>query len=338
MDIVQAALITRNEEARLAACLESLRPLVDRIVVVDTGSSDGTLRVAKSFTPDVYQSTTCGPDGDFHFSQARNEALAHCDTGWVLSVDADERVEGCDLRGYLRGVEHSTFEVAITLNGEYARGQCLKRSGPLTAFVPRLFRNDGARKWRYRVHETPWPFVPNRLPEGVLRIVHERSTLRRGTIERNHALLKKQLREVWAPEWSDEDRLKTLLDLGGACRDRKDPFEAIGYLHAALHFLGKRTQTAAYVHNLLAGCYYTAGMVDTGARHAMDAWQFAPGYMEPLLVLIASLLRVGKHTEALPLIEAARSIKEPLRFIRGEDDERFERNWLDAAEAKCLAA
>lgn len=341
MAIVQAAIIAKNEEGRLGACLESLRPLVDRIVVVDTGSTDDTLRVAKSFTSFVYPSWTFRRHHepcDFHFANARNEALAYCDNGWILSVDADERVEGCDLRGYLEAAEHSTFEVAIALNGEYARGQCLKRSGPLTAFVPRLFRNDGSRRWRYRVHETPWPFVANKLPKSVLRIVHERSTLRSGTVERNHALLKKQLHEVWAPEWSNQDRFKTLLDLGGACRDRKEPFEAIGYLSGALHFLGDKAQMAAYVHSQLAGCYFMAGLMDKSARHATMAWQLVPGYMEPLLVLIASLLKIKRYTEALPLIEAARSIKQPLRFIRGADDEQFERNWLDAAEAKCMAA
>ena len=338
MDIVQAAIITRNEEAHLEACLRSLRPLVDRIVVVDNSYTDHTLKIAKSLTPYANKSKGFGPDREFHFANARNEALAYCGKGWILSVDADERVEGCDLRGYLQGVGHSTFEVAITLNGEYARGQCLKRSGPLTAFVPRLFRNDGSRRWRYRVHETPWPFVPNKLPESVLRIVHERSTLRAGTVERNYVLLKRQLRDVWTPEWSNEDRLKTLLDLGGACRDRKDPFEAIGYLHGALHFLGETSQRSAYVHNQLAGCHFTLGLMDKSVQHAMAAWKLVPGYMEPLLVLIASLLRIEKYTEALPLIKAARSIEQPLRFIRGEDDERFERNWLDAAEAKGLAA
>ena len=78
-------MIVRDEDATLHHCLASVLGVVDEIVVVDTGSRDRTVAVAKEFGAAVY-SVTWNDD----FAAARNESLkyAHCD--WVLVLDADE--------------------------------------------------------------------------------------------------------------------------------------------------------------------------------------------------------------------------------------------------------
>ena len=340
---VQGVIIAKNEESRIAGCLQSLRPLVDEVILVDGGSSDGTGQVARLHGATVHRSvlfTSSTPAGDFDFSVARNEALEHCDEGaWILSIDADERVEGEGLRAWLQTAEHATYEVMIRLAGDYLRGDGpLQRRGTVTAYVPRLFVNDGQRRWRYRCHEMVQPFTTNKLPSEVLAIVHERSTLRPGTIARNHAMLKQQLREVWAPEWDDDDRLKTLTDLAGCCRDAHEPFEAIGCFYGALAITGHESQRAAYIHCQLAGCWFKVGFMDRSVTHAMKAWKLVHGYVEPLLVAIACLLTLHRYADALPLIGAVRKIKDPFRVYCRDDDDRTETEWLDKAEAKCLVA
>ncbi len=340
---IQAVIIAKNEEARLGDCLKSLRPLVDEVIVVDGGSRDQTWKVAKLGGATVHRSalfTAITQAEDFDFSVARNEALEHCAKGaWVLSVDADERVEGRDFRPWLVGAKHSTYEVMIKLKGDYSSGDGpLSRRGTVTGYVPRLFVNDGAKRWRYRCHEMVQPFVANRLLPELLTIVHERSTLRPGTLARNHAMLKQQLREVWAPEWDDDDRLKTLTDLAGCCRDAHEPFEAIGYLNAALAMAGGSSTRAAYIHCQLAGCWFRVGLMDRSVTHAITAWKRVNGYVEPLLIAIACLLTLHRHTDALPLIKAARKINDPFRVYCRDDDDRAEAEWLDNAEAKCLVA
>lgn len=341
MDSVQAAIIVRNEEANLAACLESLTGIVDDVVVLDTGSTDATVQIARAFTENVHTSTVydCNTDAqDFHFGNARNEALSHCRRGWVLSVDADEIVSGDGLRSYFDDHAHSSYEVGIRLTGDYTGTWGFQRRGTLMAFVPRLFRNDGLTKWRYRVHEIPEPFAANRLPIGVALLDHQRSSMRQGTLDRNHGLLKQQLRETWSPEWSNSDRLKTLIDIGGVSFNRHEYFEAIGYLTAALHFVADKGRRAGMLHHQLAACFYRVGLIDKTVQHAMDSWRIAPGFLESLLLLIAALLAIKRFAEALPLIRAARCVRNPDRIVEGDDDERFERNWLDAAESRCLAA
>ncbi len=71
----------------LAECLRSIQPIADQIVVLDTGSSDGTLDIAKSFNAEVYHS-----EWSDDFSAARNESIKHATCDWILWIDADERL------------------------------------------------------------------------------------------------------------------------------------------------------------------------------------------------------------------------------------------------------
>lgn len=87
--LISAVLIVRNEQDRLPTCLEALAPVADEIIVVDTGSSDRTREVAQSLTERVYQ-VAWGDD----FAAARNAAIAYARGTWVLTIDADEVIEG----------------------------------------------------------------------------------------------------------------------------------------------------------------------------------------------------------------------------------------------------
>lgn len=85
---LSACLIVKDEAAELADCLATLRPLVDEVVVYDTGSSDDTVALARSLGATVIEG-----EWRIDFSWARNQALAAARGTWVLSIDADERLE-----------------------------------------------------------------------------------------------------------------------------------------------------------------------------------------------------------------------------------------------------
>src|SRR5436309_8928498 len=80
-------MIVRNEAARLAACLDSAGPAVDEIVVVDTGSTDGTQALARAEGARVVEWSWRDD-----FAAARNQALALARGPWVLVLDGDERL------------------------------------------------------------------------------------------------------------------------------------------------------------------------------------------------------------------------------------------------------
>ncbi len=84
---ISCCMIVKNEEAFLAQCLESVRDHVDEIIVVDTGSSDGTVEIARRYTDRVY----------FHpwedsFAKARNQSLSYARYDWIFYIDADEEI------------------------------------------------------------------------------------------------------------------------------------------------------------------------------------------------------------------------------------------------------
>lgn len=84
---LSVALAVYNEEAMLSECLESIKDIADEIVLVDGGSTDGTVRIAKSFGAKVIKTTN---PKMFHIN--KQKALEACKGEWILQLDADERV------------------------------------------------------------------------------------------------------------------------------------------------------------------------------------------------------------------------------------------------------
>lgn len=77
--------IAKNEEIALPKCLSSVKDVVNEIVVLDTGSTDRTVEIAKQFGAKVYHFDWCND-----FSAARNQALNYVTGDWILVLDADE--------------------------------------------------------------------------------------------------------------------------------------------------------------------------------------------------------------------------------------------------------
>lgn len=85
MAIISAVIIIKNEEELIEGCLKSLS-WVDEIVLVDSGSIDRTIEIAKRYTNNIYQSKWKG------YSKQKNYAISKAKGSWILSIDADERV------------------------------------------------------------------------------------------------------------------------------------------------------------------------------------------------------------------------------------------------------
>ena len=87
MSTLGLSMIVRNAEQDLRPCLESARPLVDQMVIVDTGSSDRTREIAAE-----YGATILSFPWNDDFAEARNVAIGPMTTDWVLVLDADEEL------------------------------------------------------------------------------------------------------------------------------------------------------------------------------------------------------------------------------------------------------
>jgi glycosyltransferase involved in cell wall biosynthesis len=90
MDLSFVAIV-KNEAANLARCLASVKPYVDELVIVDTGSTDETIAIAKQYGAKVSYFEWCDD-----FAAARNYALSLVSSDWVLTLDADEELQASD--------------------------------------------------------------------------------------------------------------------------------------------------------------------------------------------------------------------------------------------------
>jgi glycosyltransferase involved in cell wall biosynthesis len=141
--ILSACLIVKNEEQRLPQCLESLKSLADEIIVVDTGSSDRTVAIAKKYQARVFQFEWCDD-----FSQARNYAIAQAKGKWILVIDADEVLEQSAI-ATLQEVMQRDDCLAVNL----LRSEIDAKQAPYS-LVLRLFRNHPAIKFTGLYHES----------------------------------------------------------------------------------------------------------------------------------------------------------------------------------------
>lgn len=150
--LLSLCMIVRNEEDDLPGCLGDVAPLVDEIVIVDTGSTDRTVEVARELGARVVEST-------WHddFARARNEALTEARGRWILSLDADERLDYMNGHRLLRSIrvadaatEEEILALAIVLESEVGK----EGSGIKTRHVfPRVFRNLPEIRWKGALHE-----------------------------------------------------------------------------------------------------------------------------------------------------------------------------------------
>ncbi len=139
-------LITYNEAASIAACLESVA-WADEIIVVDSGSDDETAAICRRYTPHVHVTNWLG------FGMQKNRALALATCEWVLSVDADERVSTelrAEIDGILLAPEADAYELPRL--STYL-GRPMRHGGWWPDYVTRLFRRGAARFSDVPVHE-----------------------------------------------------------------------------------------------------------------------------------------------------------------------------------------
>jgi glycosyltransferase involved in cell wall biosynthesis len=94
MPTVELSMIVKDGASTLARCLESVRSIVDEIVIADTGSTDATVRIARR-----YRARVVDVPWEDDFSKARNRALRHGSCDWVLFLDADELLDLAEAKG-----------------------------------------------------------------------------------------------------------------------------------------------------------------------------------------------------------------------------------------------
>jgi glycosyltransferase involved in cell wall biosynthesis/Flp pilus assembly protein TadD len=151
-------MIVRDEEEMLPRCLEAVAGAVDEIVIVDTGSQDATIEIARSFGAKVIEFPWTGS-----FAEARNVSFDAASGDWLMYLDADEVLVAQDIQK-LRSLTGHTWREAFYLVETNFTGD-LSDGTAVTHNAMRIFRNRPHYRFEGRLHEQIGMRLPGYLPE-----------------------------------------------------------------------------------------------------------------------------------------------------------------------------
>ena len=148
MPSISVCMIVKNEEKVLPRCLSCLAGIADEIIVVDTGSSDGTKAAAKLYTEKIYDFKW---NGDF--SAARNFAFSKASMDFIYSADADEMIDSDNILKFKKlkqSMPENTDIVQMKYKNQLSQNTTYNFD---TEYRPKLFRRLRTFRWAYPVHE-----------------------------------------------------------------------------------------------------------------------------------------------------------------------------------------
>lgn len=186
-------MIVKNGGQFLAKCLESIRHIVSEIIVVDTGSTDASVEIARKYGAIIEHDAW-----DDDFSKARNKAISRASGDWIFCLDADEEFD-----------KECTDELLLLLNNSDVDAYYVNIISPkdshglrstIVHVLPRLFRNHLGIRFEGRVHEQILPSVNRiraRIKGSNIRVIHHGYNLgvenEKEKLLRNLKILKKEV-------------------------------------------------------------------------------------------------------------------------------------------------
>ncbi len=291
-------MMVKNEEKYLEECLQSLQPLRDAItselIIVDTGSEDNTVEIAKRFTDQVY----FHPWGN-DFSAMRNITLKYSTGEWVLIIDADEVLKHCQpVIDFLQSSKRKQYaSIAIAIKNMVDVENDIFSS--MVAF--RFFKNDGYFHFEGAIHnQAKFKGEALAMPEVYLlhygyiptdRELMERKFLRTGTI------LKQELEK-------DPGNVYYWTQLSVTYAMHKDYKEAIEYAEKAYSLLPeKKTPNFMFVLLQLILVYQHENQYEKVANICRESLAIKEGYLDVYYYYAESQAVLKNYSDAIMYYE-----------------------------------
>ena len=185
MITVSLCMIVKNEEDVLARCLNSVKDFVEEIVVVDTGSTDGTVNIARQFTDQVYSFSWIDD-----FSAARNFSFSKAHMQYCLWLDADDILLKKDQDAFGKLKETLSPDTDVVMLPYHIAFD--EQGNPIFSYYrERLIRRESGYQWKGAVHESIQPC--GKIVYGEVAITHHK--LHPSDPDRNLRIYEKQIHE-----------------------------------------------------------------------------------------------------------------------------------------------
>ncbi|RMH63374.1 MAG: glycosyltransferase [Calditrichaeota bacterium] len=258
---LSVCMIVKNEERFLADCLASVKDVADQIVVLDTGSTDGSADIARRFGAEVYKY-----EWRDDFADARNASIKYARGDWIFWLDADERLLA-ESRTALR--EALTTEKKPVVYEIQINNHTLDDANAYLSTAYRLFRNGQGIAFYGRIHEQ----VGFTKKQGEVRPAHIvlehlgyalDSQTDAAKKERNQRLLERMVAE-------EPDNAYAHFTLGQHYNLMKRYTDGVRHLEKAREIGGLGKPLTASLYTILSETYHKLGASEQAERMARES-------------------------------------------------------------------
>lgn len=239
--LLSVAMIVKNEEKNLDRCLSAIKILEGKIkyeiIIVDTGSNDNTIEIAKKYTDKIYEYKWNG-----NFADMRNISIKHCTGKWILVLDADEVLENHgELVKFLKDKEAESFSCAVVKLKNMISAD---EDNYIIGSLVRLFKNNKNTYYKGRIHEQPniiSPVLNTNITFTHYGYSREDFKVMKYKYERNKELLLKDLEE-------GKDRIYTLFQLAQTYSMANQKIEALNAIEKAFRIVEEEANVKKYLY------------------------------------------------------------------------------------------
>ncbi|MDD7793623.1 glycosyltransferase [Clostridium sp. 'White wine YQ'] len=185
MITISLCMIVKNEENVICRCLNSVKDIVDEIIIVDTGSFDKTKELVKSYTNKIYDFKWI-----YDFSAARNFSFERATKEYILWLDADDEILEEDRMKFLKLKETMMPDIDEVMM-KYNVGLNQRGEVTLSYYRERLSKRSRGYKWHEPVHE--YLEISGKVINSDICVTHKKD--KENEKERNLLIYKKHLSE-----------------------------------------------------------------------------------------------------------------------------------------------
>jgi len=299
---ITLCLIVKNEEQKLSACLESFRGVFQKLIIVDTGSTDGTIEIAQQFGAEVFHF-----EWKNNFSDARNFALSKVKTAWTMMADADDTLESkVQLLNELKNIPDGSIGVFLP----YLYSNVRNGRGTM-AFLPRIWKTNLRLTYVLPVHE--YLNIPREILQSFVRInvpvLHHKTDAEFSkSFVRNVQILE----DAYA---HGDHHPRILFYLGHDNFYAGHLQESLKWFQKFLRLKTKHPHEAYKVWMLIAKIHTKNGDLAVAIKAYQKAIKMCPDFPEPHIFLGDLALTKGKFEKAVEYYNDALRCKPPKTHI-----------------------
>ncbi len=263
-------LIVKDEEVFLPRCLDSVKDYVDELIIVDTGSTDSTVEIAKRYGAKVYHHPW-----ENSFSKARNYSIKYATCDWIMWLDADEEIDRNDAHKLKEVIKDNDVNViCLPRFSRFSGGKSLA-----VANVANIFRNNIGIHFEGIVHNTlnySGSFKSVNIRAYHYGFNQDEEQMERKFI-RTSNLLKEQIK-------NDPEDPKPHHYLVSSYLERKKYDESIKSAHKAIELYEKHDKTSPllfFTYYNVSSAYHFKKDLKNAEKYALKAIELNPEYLDP---------------------------------------------------------